>query len=76
MVANLPQLHDSVLQTHGLLVWFAWVDHKLIVLLNTFINDLLLGGQFNFDDHLYLLRQVLGDVFLDSPEQEWSQYLM
>ena len=70
MVADLPQLHDGVSQLLGLPARHRRVHHEAVVLLDAFVDGLLMGTQLNFDDELDLLRQVLGHIFLYSAEEE------
>ena len=43
VIADFSQLHDGVLQGGGSLVDFVWVHHELVAILDTLVNELLLG---------------------------------
>lgn len=75
MIADFSELHDGVLQRDlGLLP--RRVNHELVVLLDTLVDQLLLGRQLDLDDHLNFLGQLRRHLDFESSQQKRPQNLM
>jgi hypothetical protein len=76
VIADLTQLHNGVAQRHLPQLACRGVSRELPVLLDPIVHYPLPCTKIDLNDHLNFIRQLLLNLALHSPEQEWPEHLM
>lgn len=75
VITDFSELHDGVFQGDlGLLP--RRINHELVVLLDTLVDQFLLRRQLNLNDHLNFLWQLFRHLNFESSQQKRPQNLM